>query len=262
MFAHELPSGFAAIQIAGGLDPVAIALSPDGRIFFTEKNGRVRIVENGQVLLDPFLEIEVDNFNERGLSGIAIDPEFDSNHFIYIYYTVPNANHNRLSRFTANGNFAEPGSEVVLLDIDTLAGNNHNAGAMRFGMDDKLYVATGDGTIIDAAQDFNSLLGKILRINKDGSIPSDNPFYNQTTGKYRSIWSLGHRNPFAMTIDQISGNIFTTDVGSHRFEEVNQIIAGKNYGWPAPEGDYQDQTLQQIINRPFTLIIMTMVVQQ
>ncbi len=239
--AHELPPGFAAIQIADGLDPVGMAIAPDGRIFFTEKNGRARIVENGQVLLDPFIEIEVDNFNERGLSGIAIDPDFNINHFVYLYYTVPNASHNRLSRFTANGNFAIPNSEQVLLDFDTLAGNNHNAGAMVFAEDGTLFIATGDGTKINAAQNLNSLLGKILRINKDGSIPPDNPFYNETTGKYRAIWSLGHRNPFAMTLEPGSGRIFTTDVGSHRFEEINEIFAGKNYGWPAVEGDFEDE---------------------
>ena len=240
--AHELPPGFAALQIADGLDPVSMTLAPDGRIFFTEKNGRVRIVENGQVLLDPFIEIAVDNFNERGLSGIAVDPDFENSPYIYLYYTVPGADHNRLSRFMAAGNFAVPGSEEILLELDTLAGPNHNAGALAFADDGTLFIAVGDGKKIDAAQSLNSLLGKILRINKDGTVPTDNPFYGQTTGKYRAIWSMGHRNPFAMHHESGTGRLFTTDVGNYRSEEVNEIFKGKNYGWPIAEGNHIDQT--------------------
>ena len=239
--AHELPPGFVAIQIADGLDPVCMSLAPDGRIFFTEKNGRVRIVENGQLLLDPFLEIEVDNFNERGLSGIAVDPDFSTTPYVYLYYTVPQAGHNRLSRFLADGNFAVPGSEEILLEFDELEGPNHNAGALAFASDGTLFIATGDGRNISAPQQLHSLLGKILRINRDGSIPANNPFYDQTTGKYRAIWSLGHRNPFAIHYDRSKDRLFSTDVGSHRFEEINEIFAGKNYGWPIVEGSFQEQ---------------------
>lgn len=240
--AHELPPGFALLQIADGLDPVNMTLAPDGRLFFTEKNGRVRIVENGQVLLDPFIEIEVDNLNERGLSGIAVDPDFENSPYVYLYYTVPNANHNRLSRFLAEGNFAVPNSEEVLMEFDEMAGNNHNAGALTFANDGTLFVAVGDGKKIEAAQELTSLLGKILRINKDGSIPVDNPFYSEAHGKYRSIWALGHRNPFAMFYESATERLFTTDVGSHRSEELNEIFSGKNYGWPLLEGNHQDQT--------------------
>ena len=239
--AHDLPPGFAAIQIAEGLDPVCMTLAPDGRIFFTEKKGRVRIVENGQILLDPFIEIEVDNFNERGLSGIAVDPDFSNSPYVYLYYTVVGANHNRLSRFLAEGNFAVPNSEEILLEFDTLAGNNHNAGAMAFADDGTLFIATGDGRKIEAAQQLNSLLGKILRIHKDGSIPIDNPFYNEASGKYRAIWSLGHRNPFALYYESGTGRLFSTDVGNYRAEEINEVFKGKNYGWPALEGHHQDQ---------------------
>ncbi|MEO1258153.1 MAG: PQQ-dependent sugar dehydrogenase [Bacteroidota bacterium] len=241
--AHELPPGFAAIQVADGLDPVSMALAPDGRIFFTEKNGRVRIVENGQVLLDPFIEIDVDNFNERGLSGIAIDPDFPNSPYVYLYYTVSNAEHNRLSRFRAEGNFALPGSEEVLLEFDSLGGPNHNAGALTFANDGTLFIAVGDGRKEQESQSLQSLFGKILRIHKDGSIPSDNPFFNQTSGKYRSIWSLGHRNPFAMFYEKSSDRLFTTDVGNYRAEELNEVFKGMNYGWPALEGNNQDQSI-------------------
>lgn len=233
---HTLPSGFAEVKIAGDLDPVTMALASDGRLFLAEKNGRVSIVENGVLLPDAFVEIAVDNFNERGLSGLAVDPDFENNHFIYIYYTVPNKGHNRVSRITANGNAAIPGSELILLELDPLFGAHHNAGAMVFSADGKLYISVGDGTSGTTPQNLESLLGKILRINRDGSIPEDNPFYNVTNGKYKSIWALGMRNPFAMCVDPSSYKIFTTDVGSTDFEEINEIIGGKNYGWPIIEG--------------------------
>ncbi|MCF8244968.1 MAG: PQQ-dependent sugar dehydrogenase [Saprospiraceae bacterium] len=232
----SFPPGFAAVQVATGLDPVAFALAPDGRVFIVEKFGRVMIVENGVLRNEPFLELEVDSYTERGMSGIALDPDFDTNHFVYIYYTVKNEGHNRVSRFTADGNFAAPGSEVVLLDLDPLSGPYHNAGALAFGNDGKLYIATGDGFDKDNAKSKNSTLGKILRINPDGSIPSDNPFFGETTGNNRAIWAMGFRNPFAMTIDAATGRIFATDVGSDQFEEVNEIEKGKNYGWPDVEG--------------------------
>ncbi|MBK9015706.1 MAG: PQQ-dependent sugar dehydrogenase [Saprospiraceae bacterium] len=242
------PPGFAAVQVATGLDPVAFALAPDGRVFIAEKFGRVMIVENGALRNEPFLEINVDSYTERGMSGIALDPDFESNHYVYIYYTVKNADHNRVSRFTADGNFAAPGSEQVLFELDPLTGPYHNAGALAFGNDGKLYVATGDGFNKDNAKSKNSTLGKILRINKDGSIPTDNPFYGETTGNNRAIWAMGFRNPFAMSVDQVTGRIFATDVGSDQFEEVNEIEKGKNYGWPDVEGmlegsppaDYKD----------------------
>lgn len=234
--AHQLPPGFVAVQIADGLDPVDMAIAPDGRVFLTEKYGRVLIVDNGEIQTDPFLEIEVDNFNERGLSGIAIDPDFDSNGFVYIYYTVPGEDHNRISRFTASGNFALPDSEFILMDLDSLSGPHHNAGAMDFGPDGKLYVAVGDGFSTEVSQDLNSTLGKILRLNSDGTIPTDNPFYDQTSGNARATWALGFRNPFAMTVDHNSGRFFATEVGSFRFEEINEIQAGRNYGWPITEG--------------------------
>ncbi len=236
------PAGFAAVRLATGLDPVGMALAPDGRLFVVEKFGRILIIENGQLRPEPFLELEVDIFSERGLLGIAFDPGFEQNQYLYLYYTVKDSLHNRVIRLKADGNFAAPGSEEVLLDLDPVSGPYHNAGAMVFGPDGKLYIATGDGTNFENSQSMNTLLGKILRINPDGSIPEDNPFYNENSGKYRAIWTLGHRNPFAMTVQPGTGRIFTTDVGSDKFEEVNEIIKGKNYGWPLVEGFLNGQT--------------------
>lgn len=238
----QLPSGFAAIQEAANLDPTGMAQAPDGRLFILEKNGRVRIVRNGALLPEPFLAIPVDNYNERGLTGIAFDPAFDSNNYVYLFYTVPGANRNRVSRFTANGDYAIPGSERILLETDLLAGSIHNAGAMLFGSDGKLYIATGDGADAASAQRLNSLLGKILRINPDGSIPADNPFYAQTTGVYRAIWALGLRNPFSFAVQPGTGRMIACDVGSDQYEEVNLIERGANYGWPIIEGPRTWQT--------------------
>lgn len=232
----QFPAGFAAEQIAVGLDPTSMTQAPDGRIFVLEKSGSVRIVRNGVLLSTPFLTLAVDNHNERGLSGIALDPDFDINHYVYLFYTVPGANRNRVSRFVENGDYAVPGSETVLLETDVLAGAIHNAGAMLFGLDGKLYIATGDGADPGAAQRLNSLLGKILRINPDGSIPSDNPFYDQATGAYRAIWALGLRNPFSFAMHPATGLMLANDVGGEQYEEVNLIERGANYGWPLIEG--------------------------
>lgn len=240
--ATNLPFGFVEVKLADGLDAVGMALAPDGRLFVLEKFGQVRIIDStGQLLPEPFLYLPVDNFNERGLDGIAIPPDFEQNPWVYLYYTVPGANHNRVSRFRADGNFAVPGSEEILLDLDELSGPHHNAGAMLFGNDGMLYIAVGDGTDANNAQDMNSLLGKILRIRPDGSIPEDNPFYNQLEGKNRAIYALGFRNPFSMTLDPQSGRIFSGDVGGYYREEINEILPGRNYGWPLIEGKIAGQ---------------------
>jgi glucose/arabinose dehydrogenase len=238
----QLPEGFITEQIANNLDPTTFLIAPDGRIFIAIKSGQVVIVDTNELLPQPFLSIEVDNFNERGLSGIVLDPEFETNHYVYIFYTVPNANRNRVSRFTANGNFAVPGSEQILLTLDEMPGDIHNAGAMKFGLDGKLYIATGDGAHAANSQSMNNLLGKVLRINKDGSIPIDNPFYTTASGNNRAIYALGFRNPFSMDIHLQSGEIILGDVGGSAWEEINLVEAGANYGWPIIEGKRTTQT--------------------
>lgn len=236
----QLPDGFIETLIAQNLDPVSMALAPDGRIFIAEKNGSILIIRDGQLLEDPFLTLEVDNFNERGISGIAFHPDFEQNNFFYVFYTVAGADHNRVSRFTANGDYVIPESEEIILDMDRLSGTIHNGGAMNFAPDGTLIIAAGDGSRAENAQEKANLLGKMLRINDDGSIPEDNPFYHELEGKYRAIYAMGLRNPFTFDIHSSSGKIFTTDVGQADFEEINEIIAGGNYGWPIIEG-YIDQ---------------------
>jgi glucose/arabinose dehydrogenase len=237
--AATLPSGFTETQIASGLsNPTAFALAPDGRIFVCQQAGQLRVIRDGQLLPTPFVSLTVSSAGERGLLGVAFDPDFATNQFVYLYYTATTPTvHNRVSRFTANGDVAVPGSETVILDLDDLtSATNHNGGAMHFGPDGKLYIAVGENATASNAQTLANLLGKMLRINADGSIPTDNPFFNQAVGRNRAIWALGLRNPFTFAFQPGTGRMFINDVGQNTWEEVNDGIAGSNYGWPQTEG--------------------------
>ena len=236
-----VPAGFKETIVARNLaKPTRMAIAPDGRIFVAEQAGKIRVVDRGHLLPQPFLNIttKVDSRAERGLLGIAFDPNFHTNQWIYVYYTskkpVP---HNRVSRFTANGDVVMPGSEKILLEMQPLSGAlNHNGGALHFGGDGKLYIGVGDNADRGNAQSLSTLKGKILRINKDGSIPADNPYYHNALGINRAIWAMGLRNPFSFAVQPNSGRIYINDVGQDAWEEVNQGIKGANYGWPMVEG--------------------------
>ncbi|HKP38294.1 MAG TPA: PQQ-dependent sugar dehydrogenase [Pyrinomonadaceae bacterium] len=234
-----LPSGFSENLIAGGLSrPTAMDFAPDGRLFVCLQGGQLRVIKNDVLLTSPFVTLTVDSSGERGLLGVAFDPNFSLNNFVYVYYTVPGSPaHNRLSRFTANGDVAVGGSEVVLLELNSLSSaTNHNGGAIHFGPDGKLYIAVGENANGANSQTLSNLLGKVLRINSDGSIPSDNPFFNTATGNNRAIWTLGLRNPFTFAFQPGTGRMFINDVGQNSWEEINDGIAGSNYGWPSTEG--------------------------
>jgi len=233
-----LPPGFSETLVTNGLDaPTPMEFAPDGRLFICQQGGALRVIKNGALLPAPFVSLTVDDNGERGLLGIAFDPQFASNNFVYVYYTATSPSHNRVSRFTANGDVALVGSETILLELENLNATNHNGGAIHFGTDGKLYVAVGENANASNAQTLTNRLGKILRINKDGSIPDDNPFYSTASGVNRSIWALGLRNPFTFDIHRTSGRILINDVGQGSREEINDGIAGSNYGWPSCEGD-------------------------
>lgn len=237
--AATLPAGFTETQVAIGLsNPTAIAFAPDGRLFVCEEGGAVRIIKNGVLLTTPFTTVNTDASNERGLLGIAIDPNFTGNHFVYVYYTAPTPTvHNRVSRLTANGDVAVGGSEVAILELNTLTTNsNHAGGGLHFGSDGKLYIATGDDNVAANSQTLGNLFGKLLRINADGSIPNDNPFFGTAAGDNRAIWALGLRNPFTFGFQPGTGRLFINDVGESLAEEINEGIAGGNFGWPSCEG--------------------------
>jgi glucose/arabinose dehydrogenase len=239
LFAATLPSGFSETILTSSISaPTAMAIAPDGRIFVCQQGGALRVVKNGALLTTPFVSLTVDATGERGLLGIAFDPDFLVNHYVYVYYTTPTPSvHNRISRFTANGDVAAAGSEVVLLELNNLTGaTNHNGGAIHFGLDGKLYAAVGENATTSNSQTLTNLLGKVLRMNSDGTIPTDNPFYGTATGNNRMIWALGLRNPFTFGVHPNSGRIFIDDVGQSAWEEINDGIAGSNYGWPNTEG--------------------------
>jgi glucose/arabinose dehydrogenase len=249
-----LPAGFVEGQVVTDLhSPVSMSVAPDGRVFPTEQGGSLRVVKNGQLLSTPFLTVTTPAKVERGLLGVELDPDFDDSGYVYVYYTTSTPNiHNRVSRFKAidadpspdvyrPGDRAASDSETVLYELDS-AGDSafHQGGSMHFGRDGKLYVAVGDhgGTV--RAQQLTNQVGKILRLNKDGSIPTDNPFYNQAAGKNRAIWAYGLRNPFTFAFQDGTGLMYINDVGENTWEEIDQGKAGANYGWPESEGPTTD----------------------
>jgi glucose/arabinose dehydrogenase len=216
--------------------------APDGRLFVCEQGGRLRVIKEGALLPAPFVTLSVNALGERGLLGVAFDPAFATNRYVYVYYTATTPTiHNRVSRFVANGDVALAGSETVIFDLDPLSGaTNHNGGALAFGADGKLYIAVGDNANGANAQSLGNVLGKMLRINPDGTIPTDNPFYNSATGRNRAIWTLGLRNPFTFAINAGGPEMFINDVGQNAWEEINLGRRGANYGWPDTEGPTAD----------------------
>ena len=219
------PSVFASNLVT----PWSITFLPSGDMLVTEREGRLqRIGQNGT----KFNVEGVQETSEGGLLGVALAPDFTDNNHIYVYYTTSEGNSltNQVDRYTLDGDLLE--NRVKIID-NIPAANNHNGGAIAFGPDDKLYVTTGDAAQPELAQDKNSLAGKILRINPDGSSPKDNPFGN-------AVWSYGHRNPqgIAWTED---GQLWSVEHGPSGSpsgqDELNIIVRGANYGWPEIMGD-------------------------
>jgi glucose/arabinose dehydrogenase len=262
----NLPPGFAEMQYASGLtNPTAMAFAPDPcpgsgtpihRLFVCEQGGTVRVFRNGVLQPNAFLSVATDTRDERGLDGICFDPNFASNHYVYVYYTIHQSNpslptHNRLSRFTADPahpDVALPGSETPIMEMDELAADSfvHNSGALHFGPDGKLYVSVGNNGFGVNSQSYDTVLGKILRINPvpenadgtnpESTFPSDNPFYTFTTQKNRAIYALGLRNPFTYDFQRGTGRMFIDDVGDFTWEKIVEGVKGGNYGYPNFEG--------------------------
>lgn len=236
--AITVPDGFTVTQVATGIkSPTAMELAPDGRIFVAEQAGAVRVIKNGVLLTTPFATVTTDFQYERGLLGVTLDPNFTTNHYVYVYYTATTpTEHNRVSRFTANGDVAA-GSETVLLDLPDINGAIwHMGGALHFGPDGMLYIGVGQHQDTSTPQNLNTPFGKILRVNPDGSIPTDNPFYNNVSGINRAIWALGFRNPYTFAFQPGTWLMYINDVGQDSWEEIDQGLAGGNYGWPLTEG--------------------------
>jgi glucose/arabinose dehydrogenase len=228
--------------IASGLEaPWSVALAPDGRLFVTERPGRVRIVRlgaGGGLEQRPWatLPARANPDAERGLLGITLDPDFARNGFVYLYYSYAGAGGATLNRLVRMHDTNGVGTDETIL-VDNIPGSsNHDGGRIAFGPDGKLYVATGDGEQQARAQDRSSLGGKILRLEKDGSVPSDNPFAGSP------VFSLGHRNVQGLAFQPDTGVLYETEHGPSGFfpaccqDEVNRIEAGANYGWPIVTG--------------------------
>src|SRR5437762_9638195 len=218
--AATLPSGFVETTVATGIaSPTAMAIAGDGRIFVCSQSGALRVIKNGVLLAAPFVTLSVDSLGERGLLGVALDPNFALNHYIYLYHTVPGTpSNNRVVRFTASGDVALAGSRVILLELDPLStATNHNGGALHFGPDRNLYIAVGDNAKGSNSQNLSNLLGKILRIGPDGTIPPDNPFVQSTTARHE-IWALGLRNPFTFAFRGTTNFMYINDVGQSTWE--------------------------------------------
>ncbi|MGZ8452580.1 MAG: PQQ-dependent sugar dehydrogenase [Candidatus Binatia bacterium] len=248
--------------------PIGLTFAPDGRIFIWQKSGVVQIVKNSALLPTPFLDIQahVNQCSDRGLLGLALDPDFVNNGFVYLLYTLetggdPNdcgpktSQLTRVSTDPANLDGALPGSEIVILGNLPSEAESHSIGTVRFAPDGKIFVGVGDAASPSfpdpqalRAQDLNSLAGKILRINPDGSAPANNPFYNGTNSNRSKVWAYGLRNPFRFGLHPISGEPYIADVGWNSKEEINRG-RGKNFGWPcyegaAPQPQYQAAFLQ------------------
>ena len=198
----------------------------DDRIFFTEKVGRIRVIDSGVLLEEPLASLRVADVTDAGLLGLALHPNFENNRYLYVFYTYEEGDKlwNKVIRITESENKL---TDAVAI-LDKIPGAEFdNGGVIKFGPDGKLYIATGDATDEHAAQDLESLSGKILRVNDDGTMPYDNPFHNL-------VFSYGHRNPQGMAWDK-SGSLYVTEHGPTKNDEINLVKAGQNFGWPEQE---------------------------
>jgi glucose/arabinose dehydrogenase len=224
-----------SLVVGDGLNgPAGFEIAPDGRIFVLERAGTIKIIKNGQLLQQPFAVLPAEPTGDRGLIGIAFDPDFgNTNHFVYLYYTGHDLL-NHLVRFSAADDVGTDGP-YPLFQTQSPSQLLHVGGTVGFGLDGKLYLAVGDNGSPAKAQQLDNPHGKILRINKDGSIPPDNPFYGQP-GVLGSVWAYGFRNPWRFQFDSATGELYGGDVGDYSWEELNHIVRGGNYGWPIHEG--------------------------
>ena len=224
-------SGYEVETFVQGLRvPWDMAFAPDGRLFVTERPGRVRVVSDGVLLDEPFAELDVWAQSEAGLMGVALDPAFEENGRLYVCYTYIDEQRgptNRVARLTdADG----AGVDHTVIFDNMPGARNHNGCRIRLGPDGKLYVTMGDAQNADLAQDPESPAGKTLRLNADGSVPDDNPFPGSP------VYTLGHRNAQGLDWHPDTGDLFITEHGPSDNDEINVLVAGANYGWPEVRG--------------------------
>ena len=243
----EPPAGFQnEVVIGSGLTfPTAIEFLPDGRMLITEMTGRIVVAQPGAAEVDTTPVLQLTNVinedltagGERGLVNVIADPNFAANGYIYIFYTAGNPQRDRVSRFTITGSTASLSSEFVVWQGAATSNHpDHHGGGLMFGADGKLYISTGDNGDPTSSQSLASDHGKLLRVNPDGAIPMDNPFFDGAGPNIDAIWARGLRNPFRIALDAPTGRTYIGDVGSNNYEEVNVAVRGANYGWPNSEG--------------------------
>lgn len=240
----EPPSGFVNEIVVVGLDkPTCLEFLPDNRMLVGELENYIFVVQPnaGVPNATPFLQLSASGLvGGQGLMNIKLDPDFDVNGHFYVFYTRGATSRNRVSRFTASGNTASTASEVLIWEDIQPATEEHQGGGIDFGPDGKLYITVGEAFVPEDAQELTSYRGKILRINRDGTIPTDNPFHDGNGPNLDAIWAYGLRNPFRCSFDAVTGRLFVSEVGGNdpaeAIEEINVGMAGANYGWPLCEG--------------------------
>lgn len=224
--------------------PWDIDFAPDGRIFVSERPGRIRVIVDGELREEPWAELPVANWQAAGLSGLALSPNFEDDGFLYVMGTFRNGENGYVNRIYRFRDYQNKGVDSTLIVGDLPSISTHSGGALDFGPDGKLYIAMGDNENILLVQELDNTTGKILRYNPDGSIPADNPFANSP------VYAFGVRNPQGFAWHSKSGEMFATEHGPSGFaaegyrehqDELNMIVKGGNYGWPIVSGMHKDE---------------------
>lgn len=241
--AQTHPVGFDDVLVVGGLsEPTTLAMTPAGKLLVGLRGGQIRVVDHGVLSPKPMLTLSVETYEEEGLIGMALDPQFATQPYLYVFWSpftgaqpVPT---NRVSRFTVNADTVVAGSEVVLLSPVPTGAGWHQGGCLRTTSDGKLWIGIGDtslGGTFGWTRMNDHLEGKLLRLNLDGSIPASNPFVG-VPGARGEIWQKGLRNPFRFTLQPGTQQPFIDDVGENLWEEIDRGAPGADFGWPNYEG--------------------------
>lgn len=217
-----------------------MVFTPDGRMLFAERPGRVRVIENGRLRPEPLLTLaDVDATGKLGLMGLALHPRFSETRWLYAAYSyrAEEGQRVRVVRYREQGNAL---SERTVIIEGIPAATNHAGCRIKFGPDGKLYITTGDADKPPLAQDLGSLAGKTLRLNEDGTMPRDNPFFDQAAARTSPVWSYGHRNAQGLDWQPGTGLLFQSEHGPNGGDEINIVERGQNYGWPTVHHQLSD----------------------
>jgi glucose/arabinose dehydrogenase len=241
----EIVTPRSEVYVDGVSVPVGLTFTPDGRLFFSEAlSGVVRVAERvgdqARLLPDPFVTLTIAKGGESGALGLALDPNYERNHWIYLYYSEPDPNradrrplHNRIVRFTEVDNVGVD-MTVIFDNIEMSRQGRHNGGRLLFGPDGKLYVTVGNAEVKENSQNLENPNGKVLRLNPDGTIPSDNPFPGSP------IYAYGFRNMFGLALHPTTRMLYVTENSGDSHDEINLVQPAGNYGFPFFEGPGND----------------------